>query len=366
MNNGSFALDSVLQEQKILTEAGKQPSPALRDSRIDLDAEILPAEVAIYVINNDGVRVPICSLGNIATVIGKAKAKKTFYVSMLVASFLSEWQIGKLQGSARAGKDHAILIDSEQSAYHTQKVGKRIAFLANLKDPNKLHVYGLRRYTYSERLKLVEEALDIHPHAGLMVIDGIRDLLADINDASESSILVGTLMRWSEVYNIHILCILHQNKGDSNARGHLGTEVVNKSETVLSVTRDEKNKSISVVEPEYCRDREPDRIIFQIDERGMPEMIDEVPDRSQSMAISIKNPSDIDVLTHRDILVRAFETVEKPKRSDLAECIKTVLIEKNIRYTKDDLSAMITWYLMNKHIRQLGTPNTRHSWFELA
>ena len=35
--------------------------------------------------------------------------------------------------------------------------------------------------------------------------------------------------------------ILHQNKGEEHARGHIGTELSNKAETVLQVEKDEKN-----------------------------------------------------------------------------------------------------------------------------
>ena len=72
---------------------------------------------------------------------------------------------------------------------------------------------------------------------GLVIIDGIRDLMYDINSPSESSELINLLMRWSSEYNLHIHTVLHLNKGDDNTRGHIGTELNNKAETVLQITK---------------------------------------------------------------------------------------------------------------------------------
>ena len=68
--------------------------------------------------------------------------------------------------------------------------------------------------------------------------------------------IASKLLKWTEEKNIHVVTVLHQNKNDGNARGHLGSELVNKAETVLSVTKDSKEKDISIVEAEYCRNKE--------------------------------------------------------------------------------------------------------------
>ena len=49
------------------------------------------------------------------------------------------------------------------------------------------------------------------------------------------------------------MCIIHQNKADKNARGHIGSEVVNKSETVISIGKSDVEKELTVVAPEFMR-----------------------------------------------------------------------------------------------------------------
>ena len=87
----------------------------------------------------------------------------------------------------------------------------------------------------------MREAIYRTENVGLVVIDGIRDMVYDINSSSESTKVISLLMTWTGERNIHIHTILHQNKGDEHARGHIGTELSNKAETVLQVEKDEKN-----------------------------------------------------------------------------------------------------------------------------
>mgnify|MGYP002232569402 FL=1 len=54
---------------------------------------------------------------------------------------------------------------------------------------------------------------------GLVIIDGIRDLMLDINSTSESVEVINKMMEWSSKYDLHIHCVLHLNKGDNNVRG---------------------------------------------------------------------------------------------------------------------------------------------------
>ncbi|MBR4029001.1 MAG: hypothetical protein IKJ08_05405, partial [Alistipes sp.] len=61
----------------------------------------------------------------------------------------------------------------------------------------------------------------------------------------ESDALVCALMSLSTKTNTHILCVLHTNPGSDKARGHLGSSLQRKAETVIYVHR---NGECSVVE----------------------------------------------------------------------------------------------------------------------
>ena len=68
---------------------------------------------------------------------------------------------------------------------------------------------------------IIRYAIYRTPDVGLVIIDGIRDLMHDINSSTEATKLVGDLMQWTGEQNIHFQTVLHLNKGDDNARGHI-------------------------------------------------------------------------------------------------------------------------------------------------
>src|SRR5690606_21990059 len=88
--------------------------------------------------------------------------------------------------------------------------------------------------------------------------------------------------KWTEERNIYALTVLHQNKSDTNARGHIGTELINKAQTVLSITKAESDNEISIVEPQQCRDREPEVFAFEINEYGIPVIAEDFEVRTET------------------------------------------------------------------------------------
>ena len=139
----------------------------------------------------------IGTLGNFSASIGKAKSKKTFNVSAIVASALSEGRVLHYSSEFPSDKRCILYIDTEQGRHHCQKVLNRILRLANLPadiDPENLKLLALRKYSPEERLAIVEYALDTIPNIGLVIIDGICDFVYDINSPSEATRIISKLM----------------------------------------------------------------------------------------------------------------------------------------------------------------------------
>ena len=167
----------------------------------------------------------IGTLGNFSASIGKAKSKKTFNVTAIAASALKNGTVLKYRSSFPEDKRTVLYIDTEQGRHHCQKVLKRILRLAGLpedKNPDNLIMLALRKYAPPIRLAIVEQAIGTIPDLGLVIIDGIRDFLYDINSPSEATDIISRFMQWTDDRQIHIHTILHQNKNDENARGHIG------------------------------------------------------------------------------------------------------------------------------------------------
>lgn len=212
----------------------------------------------------------IGTLGNFSVSTGKAKAKKTFNVSAIVAAALVNGQVLEYQASFPESKRTILYFDTEQSSYHCQLVMQRILRLAKLpidKEPQNLKFSHLRAIADpNERREIIRYAIYHTPNVGLVVIDGIRDLMLDINNSTEATKLVGDLMQWTSEQNIHIQTVLHLNKGDDNARGHIGTELNNKAETVLQITRDNTMPERSIVAPSIIRSKPFEKFAFRLKE----------------------------------------------------------------------------------------------------
>ena len=219
----------------------------------------------------------IGTLGNFSASIGKAKSKKTFNVSAIVAAALKNGTVLSYTAELPENKRKILYVDTEQSTYHCAKVAKRILRMAGLpadRNHEDLEFLVLRKYTPEERIAIVREAIYRTENIGLVVIDGIRDMVHDINNPGESTTVISYLMTWTGERDIHIHTVLHQNKGGENARGHIGTELSNKAETVLQVEKDENNPDISTVKTAHIRAVDFEPFAFRINEEALPELLD--------------------------------------------------------------------------------------------
>src|SRR5690606_13337193 len=154
-------------------------------------------------------------------------------------------------GCLPTDKRMVLYIDTEQGRYHVQSAVKRICRMIGVSEPDNLRIFGLRSLSPAERLVVIDYAISTTENLGFVAIDGIRDLVTSINDEDQASMMATKLLKWTDERQIHIATVLHQNKGDNNARGHLGSELVNKAETTLSITKNPQDKDISIVEAEY-------------------------------------------------------------------------------------------------------------------
>jgi hypothetical protein len=267
------------------------PAPTLleilQSVRISPSEYVEKPPVCLEIIGETGVGT-IGTLGNFGMYIGKAKSRKTFFLTIAVSAAIKNGTIlGVVRGNFPENQRTVLYFDTEQGKYHAHKSVQRICRLSGVENPEHLQAYGLRKFKPSERLEMIEAAIYNTPNLGLVVIDGIRDLITSINDEEQATDITTRLLRWSEELHVHIICVLHQNKNDTNARGHVGTEATNKAETVLSIEKSEHDKTISVVQAVHCRDKDFDSIGFEIDESGLPRVAGDWKVRTQKKAHTI-------------------------------------------------------------------------------
>ena len=102
----------------------------------------------------------------------------------------------------------------------------------------------------------------------LAVIDGIVDLLQDFNDIKQSSDVIQALMQISADNDCSVLFVLHENKTDTNMRGHIGSMAVQKCADVFQIEK-RNDGTFNVTECE-CRNIPISDFSFAIDSYGIP------------------------------------------------------------------------------------------------
>ena len=204
--------------------------------------------------------IPIFTRGNLSVISGKAKSRKSFLISLLATRMMDDDTNCRI-----------LLFDTEQQRTLVVKTAKRIHRLLEwdeFKNNGRLKVFAMREASTRERVDFIFSVIDkLKPD--FVFVDGARDLAADFNNLSECSELVGKLMRFSSMYNCHICLVLHENKSADTLRGHLGTELANKAETVLQVVA---NEGISTVSGRYTRNLPFNDFHFHVNDSGLPEL----------------------------------------------------------------------------------------------
>jgi hypothetical protein len=292
---------------------------------------------------------PVASLGNFSLVIGKAKSKKTFLISSLIATCVNNH--GSIENIESFLPENGMILffDTEQSEYHLWRVVNRICRMTGIKVPVNFNAYGLRKFNPAERLELIEHAIENTPNLALVCIDGLRDLLTKgINDEEEATTVISLLLKWTAEKNIHIILALHQNKNDSNARGHVGTEAVNKAESVLSVTV-AKPENISVVEADYMRDIDFEPFAFTIDENGLPVSCD-IPEKGTNNTQVI--PVFIDNSIHYAVLGTIYKSNPDQSRTTLTSNLKNGFAGKGYKFGDNKARDFVEYYIQQNWIER--------------
>ena len=264
MNN----IREKITAQRPETKAQSEYDPAAYEKfKIDPTAEISENPVLIKIAG-----VVIATLMNFSLWIGKAKSRKTFFItSITAAAACGRCSIEIVEGTFRPEANKVLYFDTEQSPFHAQRTIKRICKQIGVEQPGNLIAYGLRPMAPAERLHFIEHKINNTSGLALVVIDGIADLLSSgINDEIEAIGILTRLMKWTEDRNIHIITVLHMNKGDFNARGVIGSYLMQKAESTISINKSPQDKNISIVRADYCRDMDFEDLAFTINDEGLP------------------------------------------------------------------------------------------------
>ena len=244
------------------------------DSFIDIEKELpFPPAVISIGTHNIGQNVYpniFASEGNFSCIVGASKSRKSFFKSLLVATYIggdNEYNTGI---TTHRNTDKIVLdFDTEQSDWHAQRVFKRTPKIINGYYEN-YKPYALRKLDYKERLEFIEWCIyKKYQDIGLICIDGIADLVSDVNNLQEANDMMQKLMKWSSDTMAHIMVIVHANWGSTKATGHLGSAIQKKAETVCHLKLNDQKTETEIVFT-FTRGFPIQPLSFTINNLGLP------------------------------------------------------------------------------------------------
>lgn len=297
---------------------------AVRLAAMEVDSTIAVTRPPIAIDMFNGMEsFVIGSMGNFTLVQGKAKSRKSYFVSTLAAAGLSNNVVADcLRGFI--GDKIVVYIDTEQGDWHAARTKRRILASAGMDvDANndRLRYFKFRGLDRNaDRLMFTEYVLNTIENVGLVIVDGITDLSSrGVNDEEEATEIASRLLKWTAEFNCHMICVLHENKNDRNAKGHLGSYLVQKAESVIAVKRDEHNRDVTIISPEYTRNMEFPEMEMVVGADDVVELVEHQhesffkpqhvwePDALKTLAVKIAGKSKGDAVE----FIRDTESVQK-------------------------------------------------------
>ena len=340
--------------------------------------------------------VPCFYRGELVADCGKAKSGKTFFLSILMSACLTQkalalkrWQPSEdTPGNDADSTDckplKILWLDTEQSQQSTQEILKKriIPFaeqdLAKMAETgttttspppfdinNQLYAFNLRGLGFKKRNRMVEVALHtIKPD--ICIIDGVKDLMTDINDAVQATLIMEKLMALAKKRNCCIVCVLHLNKSeqDRNMRGSIGTELTNKAFEVFQCEALDDSTTFKVAHTYSRKQRMKQKFYYRINEQGQPvECTDyhERPRDDNGRWVSTK--SDEGKLSEteiRDLFTTAMEgRTQRPYRELMAVAMKKCVVADAQSYY-----AYFNQAVALGIIRKMEHPENGEAWVE--
>ncbi len=196
------------------------------------------------------VDVEVAHPGNLVTIAAAVKSGKSSVLAAMLASLFGTADGDYLSFTGRNPDGKAVLhFDTEQSRGDHHTMMMRALHRAGIAAPPAwFRSYSLTQIDPADRRSVVRVmARQAHAAGGLQAIfiDGVADLAVDVNDTAEACGLVAELHQLAGETACLIVNVLHHNPGSEKTRGHLGSQIERKSESVLVLRKDGETVSIS-------------------------------------------------------------------------------------------------------------------------
>ncbi len=200
---------------------------------------------------------------------GQAGVHKSRLAENICAAFLKKFDCSnELLGFKRTSfnSTHTIVyVDternlSEQLPYALQSIQLKAGF-DKADHPTNFEYISLLQINRKERFAALNEYLNYIKQSTnnplFIVLDVSTDCIEDFNKTDKSMELIDLMNMAINEHNVLFLCLIHENPKSDKARGHFGTELMNKASTVMQVgfEKDASQNDTDIIRVKYLKCR---------------------------------------------------------------------------------------------------------------
>lgn len=205
----------------------------------------------ILTINGAGVIYP----NTITTIQGQKGVHKSRLTEVIAAAFLKRNQSNDFLGfkTAPLKQFQIVYVDTERNVkdqfpYALQKIKvaadhDRTHQVPNLRAVSLIPISRLQRFNALDVYLDFVTSETVDGVQSVIILDVITDCVSSFNNAEESMKLLDKINHMINEFEISFINVIHENpsgSGESKARGHLGTELINKSSQVIRIGFDKR------------------------------------------------------------------------------------------------------------------------------
>lgn len=228
--------------------------------------------------------VPIISRGTINLIQGKAGAHKSRFAETLAALLLSDGRKDFLGFKRYRGAEGYCVgyVDTERNCLEDfpaaiQRIRTAAGYRPTEDTPN-FYPVSIKQEAREDRLTAVRTWIDhiqedMHGRGVgdwnlFVILDVVTDCARSFNNDSDSLLLFDYIGNLCEDTGAAFLLLLHENPGTEKARGHIGTEGLNKANSQIQIgyERKENGEDTELVKVKFLKTRnaaKPEPLYFQ-------------------------------------------------------------------------------------------------------
>ncbi len=339
-----------IKEQTIKEELDKFESQNLK--RLIKKGIETPKPIISF--EGDGLIYP----NSLVVIQGQSGTNKSYFASNLASALLNPELNPKILGLEVNQKNYHNVgyLDTERSTLDQFPAAMKLlinhAGFPNQEIPENFHLGSIRNINRNKRIDEVQTFIDKYYNQfahNVFILDVITDCVSNFNDLAETNKLLDAINNMLDKRNITFIAVIHENPINNKARGHLGTELINKATTVISLSFFNNNIiSLKVIKNRLAK-RQKEKLLKRVNNNPLCFL-----NKEELQELKLKNkilPGDlneflIDTLSNRELnsvnllqlIKEEFDCSEKTARNSLKyiENEQQTLIKNGYKLTSEN------------------------------